>query len=552
MAPFKTKKLQKKSLPEISTISQERSKEIWSDRSWNIKKKVKIFSAFCLLGFSGFFIAKVATEAFRTNKINGSETVNLPIIAQVFETKKVEGTMNILIAGIGGRWHDGGDLTDSIMLASLDAGNNRMTLLSIPRDLYVAYRDDQGAGRINTLYDLGKRDKKSITYLAEKVSEITGQTIDKYLVIDFAGFKNIIDALGGVSLDVPEDLIDREYPDNNWWYETFIVRKGLQDFDGETALKYARSRHSTSDFDRSERQQLIIKALKEKATELGIITDQDMLRELYTIIERNIDTDMNLVDIGKIGLAFSDIKSEDIGIVNLSDVCLSLTKCQAWSYLYTPSRDLFAGNSVVIPENALPNKLSYYTDIRRFVDITFRFPTLRSSPRDIVIIHDPSMKRRAQEIGIWLAKMWFPISFEKALSSSTGSIEISHANIYWHEDFRAWINPDTSPVLALKYLEESLPVALVKKNEYINTSWPKIEIVIGKDGNEYFKSFKNPYYIAAPARSITSGEVTSTGTKAMNGSKSQTGNTNVPINKNQVRGASNSWEVPLEDGWEDL
>ncbi len=98
-----------------------------------------------------------------------------------------------------------------------------------------------------------------IKLLAEKVSEITGQGIDGYIVIDFSGFKNIVDALGGIHIDVPKDLVDREYPDNNWGYEVFTVRAGPQDFDGATALKYARSRHSTSDFDRSERQQLLLK-----------------------------------------------------------------------------------------------------------------------------------------------------------------------------------------------------------------------------------------------------------------------------------------------------
>ena len=98
-----------------------------------------------------------------------------------------------------------------------------------------------------------------IKLLAEKVSEITGQSIDEYMVIDFSGFKSIVDALGGIEIDVPKDLVDREYPDNNWGYEVFSVRRGLQTFNGERALKYARSRHSTSDFDRSERQQLIIK-----------------------------------------------------------------------------------------------------------------------------------------------------------------------------------------------------------------------------------------------------------------------------------------------------
>lgn len=62
-------------------------------------------------------------------------------------------------------------------------------------------------------------------YLADKVAEITGQQIDHYAVIDFSGFKKIIDVIGGIQIDVPDDLIDKEYPDDNWGYETLMIRK---------------------------------------------------------------------------------------------------------------------------------------------------------------------------------------------------------------------------------------------------------------------------------------------------------------------------------------
>jgi polyisoprenyl-teichoic acid--peptidoglycan teichoic acid transferase len=121
---------------------------------------------------------------------------------------------------------------------------------------------------------MGKSEDQGINYLAAKVSEITGQSINHYLVVDFRGFQKIVDVLGGVEVDVPHDLIDRMYPvDGQDRYTTLIIRMGLQHFDGSTALKYARSRHSTSDFDRSERQQAIIKAIKEKALSAGFLTN---------------------------------------------------------------------------------------------------------------------------------------------------------------------------------------------------------------------------------------------------------------------------------------
>ncbi len=111
------------------------------------------------------------------------------------------------------------------MLASLNGDEKRITLLSIPRDLYVSYPEDRGAGRINSLYELGKMNKVGIKYLADKVSELTGQPIDHYIVIDFSGFKKIVDILGGIAIDVPEDLTDTEYPDENYGYETVHFQK---------------------------------------------------------------------------------------------------------------------------------------------------------------------------------------------------------------------------------------------------------------------------------------------------------------------------------------
>ncbi len=201
---------------------------------------------------------------------------------------------------------------------------------------------------------------------------------------------------------------------------------------------------------------------------------------------------------------FREVKSEDIRIISLSEGCFSVTKCAPGSYLYSPSRDLFGGQAVIIPENAHATRLSYYDDIRRFVDMIFRFPNMRTETRDIVIVSDPSMKNRAKEIGFGLAKLGFPLSFDKSITSSTGTIEKSHVNIYWHDELKVGIDPESERILSLKYLEEAIPYTIVEHNEYINTSGPKIEIIIGKDGWEYFTFLKNPYYLPIPPKSTIS------------------------------------------------
>lgn len=111
------------------------------------------------------------------------------------------------------------------MLASLDEDKQTVTLLSIPRDLYVNYGTGSYAGKINALYQIGLSRKEGISLLAAKVSEITGQSIHHYMVLDFSAFRYIVNALGGISVEAPKDLYDAEYPDYNYGYRIFSVKK---------------------------------------------------------------------------------------------------------------------------------------------------------------------------------------------------------------------------------------------------------------------------------------------------------------------------------------
>lgn len=451
-------------------------------------------------------IAFVITFTMNMGRENTKYGAFTPIIHGDFLTKKKEWTMNILIAGIWWRGHEGSDLTDSIMLASLNGDEKRITLLSIPRDLYVSYPEDRGAGRINSLYELGKMNKVGIKYLADKVSELTGQPIDHYIVIDFSGFKKIVDILGGIEIDVPEDLTDTEYPDENYGYETVHFQKWLQVMGGDRALKYARSRHSTSDFDRSIRQQLLIKAMKEKLFTAGTITNPAALSQILSAVTDHLDSDLSLASMAETAFSYRSIGNNGIKVFSLNNECGSLRECKSGSYLYNPSRDLFRGASVLLPENARANKLSYYDNIRRFVDVSFRFPDLSTAETSLVIVSSKANMKKAQSIGIGLAKLWINISPEHSTIISTGTITQSHINIYWHPDLNIGINPESSIVKALQYIEESIPYIIVPRNEYVNDDGPKIEMVLGDDMGSYF-SFVTPiYYMPIPPPKVNSGE----------------------------------------------
>ncbi len=505
MPAFKTKKLPSSPVPILKDTETPTAP---SEKKWMSKIIIGIIITSASLLFIGVFAWNFLFRSISSGNPNSTPTFT-PIISSEFFDKKKEGTTNILIAGIGGKWHEWGELTDSIMIASLNKKEGKIHLLSIPRDLYVAYGTGQGAGKINALYSLGRSHGEGINRLATKISEITGQPIDHYVVIDFSGFKQIIDILGGVEVNVEQDIIDPEYPTENWGYMTLVIRKGLQTFDGDMALKFARSRHSTSDFSRSERQKLLIKAMKEKAVSTGYLTNPSKLSELYSAVVSHLDTDLSLATIGELAFSLRNIESSNIFVSSLSQDCSSIKKCIPGAFLYTPSRDLFGGASVIIPENARTNRLSYYDDIRRFVQIIFSFPTLSKSLPQTTIVTDKDQKRYGNQVGMALAKLGIPLSTKDPLITTTGSIEHSHINIYWNESLTVGISPEWDLVKALKQIEEAIPYNIVSRNEYVIDDGPKIEIVLGKDATEYFRFAKPAYYIPTPVIPAVSGEKTS-------------------------------------------
>lgn len=503
MSNFKTHKISTVKKPQKSTQEKTTTATIPQKKGSNIKKWIV---GILITMASILFVGTIALRAITNMSISewNTDQVFVPtIITGTGVIQKVSGTKNILIAWVGGAWHEWSYLTDSIMLASINSDEESITLLSIPRDLYVAYPKWFGTSwRINALYSIGKSNKVGIKLLAEKVSEITGQPIDGYAVIDFTWFRYIVNALGWVEVDVPRNLYDNEYPNNNWWYEVFSVKAGLQTMNGDTALKYARSRHSTSDFDRSERQQLIIKAIKDKALSLWFLTSPTKINEVLTAIRAHIDTNMTVGEAAELAMRVKDINTENITIYNLNNDCVG-TNCTAWAYLYTPSREYFGWSAVLIPENASISKLSYYEDIRRFSGFIFHFPEIRNQKYPISIIAGKWKSSQARTLMGTLGKLGITLDGKKSLVESTGSIANSHINIYWNSEMTVGIPESSTIVQALKFLEEKIPYNTVLRNEYIVTEWPRIEIVIGNDIASYFTFAKPSYYLPYLAPSAT-------------------------------------------------
>jgi len=240
--------------------------------------------------------------------------------------------INILLLGYGGPGHDGPYLTDSVMLVSIRPSTHQAIMVSLPRDLWVKIpalpNNRYLIGKLNSAYAVGvdhadypnvRSDWQSATgggdLAAATVSQITGQAIDYWVGVDFKAFRDVVDALGGVRVDVPTTLDDPYFPRGE---TTGMMRvhidAGWQQFDGERALEYARSRETTSDFDRSRRQQLIMLAVRQRVFSLNAVP---RMLSLLGALQDNVRTNLRPADFRPLANLAAQIKDPDIRRVSI-------------------------------------------------------------------------------------------------------------------------------------------------------------------------------------------------------------------------------------------
>lgn len=208
-----------------------------------------------------------------------------------------DGRINIAIYGRGGEGHPGGNLADVIKVLSIDPQNHKMALLSIPRDLWVKI-PGYGFSKINTAYASGEQVKKG------NGPEVANQTISQlldlpkihyYISLDFDALKKLVDALGGVSVTVDKALDDPFYPAPNMInYAPIHINAGTQVMNGDLALKYSRSRETTSDFDRARRQEIVMTAIRDKAFSVGILANPLKISEIIGILGDHVRTNLQV------------------------------------------------------------------------------------------------------------------------------------------------------------------------------------------------------------------------------------------------------------------
>lgn len=236
-----------------------------------------------------------------------------------------DGRTNFLILGVGGGTHEGADLTDSMAVVSVRENPPDVAVVSIPRDLWISSL----RAKINTMYHYGQEKQPGGGLILAKstVSEVLGIPIHFATLVDFSGFEKVIDALGGIEIDVLNSFEDQKYPiagkENDVCeacrYETIKFEKGKQIMNGQTALKFTRSRYSDSDegsdFARSKRQEQVMKAIREKIVQnpLKVIDLQKLIKYL---VKTDISPDLYPAVI-KLGLAVYKTSMRSTSITQL-------------------------------------------------------------------------------------------------------------------------------------------------------------------------------------------------------------------------------------------
>src|SRR3989338_247241 len=285
-----------------------------------LKRKFLKFIKPLLLSLLAIFVIVVILVLIKTvkplydfaskNKLSPFSFISLLLERQP-RLKLTDNRTNIIILGVSGTNHEGANLTDSNIFLSIDFKKGDIVMVSVPRDIYLPSLKT----KINSVYYYGNQKKAGGGLILAKsaISEVLGQPVSYAFKIDFTAFKNIIDMIGGIDIEVEEGFEDKFYPipgkENDFCsgdpqylcrYETISFPKGRLHMEGERSLKFVRSRYSEdnegTDFSRSRRQQQVINAIANKVKSMLTIKNLPLLKRMFDETYKYLETDMNLAE----------------------------------------------------------------------------------------------------------------------------------------------------------------------------------------------------------------------------------------------------------------
>jgi polyisoprenyl-teichoic acid--peptidoglycan teichoic acid transferase len=215
--------------------------------------------------------------------------------------------------------------TDAIILLSIDPANERIGMLHIPRDLHLTPPDSPYFVRVNTLLQQGEdlQEGYGPYYVMDTLQYNLGIYIDRYMLFDFTAFEAIVDAMGGVEIELSYIINDPTYPDRGRGYDPFYLSAGTHTLDGYDALRFARTRHGDNDYVRGMRQMQVARAIYQRASNPDVFEQLvDNAPQLLEDLEDNVYTDLSLRQIIALARAARQLDAEDIvtGSINEANI----------------------------------------------------------------------------------------------------------------------------------------------------------------------------------------------------------------------------------------
>lgn len=328
---------------------------------------------------TGYILNKVSTKG----GLFSSLVHAVPGVGDTIKGEK-DGRINVLLMGMRGEnVPGGGTLADTIMVVSIEPKENKVAMISIPRDLYVQVPGTENKEKINAVYAHGmeRGEQGGIEDMERVVSDITGTTIDYGISINFKGFTDLVNAVGGLDINLNKPFDESQQfnedhvcdgdkggvfttPTGKFEYKkdvkgkivaqyplctnsspecggNFSLPAGANHLNGDVALCYARARYGSSDFERAKRQQVIIQKIKDKAVSVGTLANFEKMNAVLDALGNNVRTDMQAWEMKKLFSLYQGMQSPQIVQRVLEDSEEGL--------LYAPPQETYNAGYILLP-----------------------------------------------------------------------------------------------------------------------------------------------------------------------------------------------------------
>jgi LCP family protein required for cell wall assembly len=368
------------------------------------KGKLKTFAKFAafilIAGISifGFMFGKAWWDAQKAFSGGGTALALSKDIDPNTLNGEGDGRINVLLLGKGGDKHEGGQLTDTLLIASIDPINNGVVMLSVPRDLWVK-PDDLWPMKINAVYNSTKEqylyenpkdkdgaEKAGIAATESVIEDYLGVKINYYAMVDFTAFEEAVNILGGVTVTLPEPYSD---PTMKIGKVYLNLPAGPNELDGGTALGLARSRYGAErgDFDRGENQQLVIMGIKDKVLSTGTFANPLKISQLINTFGNRVQTNFSTDDLMRLYELSKNIPNENITNVDLA--------MKGEAVVTTGS---VGGQSVVYPKAGIDD----YSEVKLFVRLKLKDSFIIKENPSIIVLNASgkagAATKRAEEL----------------------------------------------------------------------------------------------------------------------------------------------------------